>query len=126
MIFTRADPFGVWRQEAWELLDPAVKRAGEAWAHVDDMLAAGAAVLWLAITDAPVAAMVTAKAGDQMLVWFAGGAVLSGCVPFLGLVEAEAKTNGMKRGRLTGRKGWARVLRGLGWRVEGDDLVKEL
>jgi hypothetical protein len=32
----------------------------------------------------------------------------------------------MTNGRISGRQGWARVLKPWGWRVVGNDIVKEL
>lgn len=109
------------------LLDRAIRRFGTDWCEVFTAFSCGNAVLWLAtVDDAPIAAMVTRRDGETMEVWLAGGAVLSGCVPFLLIAEREAIEFGMTKGRITGRKGWTRVLSPYGWRVDGEDLVKDL
>lgn len=116
-------------QDWWtskQLLAGAMERFGNEWLDLEDSLRDGRAQLWLAVTNKPVAAMVTRRDGDVMEVWLAGGDVLSGCVPFLEIAERAARSNGMTKGRITGRKGWARVLEPWGWECSGDDLVKEL
>lgn len=115
---------GLWG-DIGRLLGKAVERGGNNWAEVVEWLDDGRAQLWLTVTDEPIAAMVTVKDGETLEVWLAGGAVLSGSIPFLEIALAAAKTGGAKRGRITGRKGWQRVLRPYGWRPDGEDLVKE-
>jgi hypothetical protein len=117
-------PFGSLWGDIGRLLDKAVERGGNDWAEVVDFLDDGRAQLWLAVTDKPVAAMVTRMDGDTLEVWLAGGAVLSGCIPFLETTLAAAKADGATNGRIIGRKGWARVLASYGWRRDGDELVK--
>lgn len=126
MIFAQCtDPFA--RNDWRRIMARAVERYKTSWADIDEALTRGNAMLWLAsVDDAPVAGLVCRRDGTTMEVWLAGGAVLSGCVPFLAGVEREAKQYGMTTGRITGRKGWARVLRDDGWRVDGDNLAKEL
>lgn len=123
--FGRADPFGVWGGKARELLHGALERFQTPLSELEEAFRTGNAVLWLAAHEEPFAAMVTRRDGLTMEVWLAGGGVMNGCVPFLGQAEREAREFGMKRGRITGRKGWARVLRPYGWRVRGEDLVKD-
>lgn len=120
-----APPYGVLWPAITDLLDPAVKRGGNDWAEVEDGLRSERSQLWLTIEDKPVAAMVTRIDGDTFEVWLAGGAALSGSVPFLETAIEASKAAGTTNGRIIGRKGWARVLRGYGWRVEGDELVKD-
>lgn len=108
------------------LLDRAVTRGGNDWPDVRQKLEDGRAQLWLAVTDAPIAAMVTTKDGRTLEVWLAGGAVLSGAVPFLETTLEAAREAGATNARIVGRKGWARVLAPYGWRVSADELVKEL
>lgn len=107
------------------LLDRAVIRGGNDWSEVEELLADGRAQLWLAVTDQPIAAMVTRMDGTVFEAWLAGGAVLSGCVPFLETAFKAGREAGATSARLTGRKGWERVLRPYGWRRDGDDLVKD-
>lgn len=121
-----APPFkGLWR-DIRRLLDKAVRRGGNSWAEVQRKLQNGQAQLWLAVEDEPVAAMVTKLDGKVLEVWLAGGAVLSGAVPFLETAIAAAREVGATSGRIVGRKGWERVLAPYGWRPVGDELVKEL
>ena len=117
-------PLGVWEGIAEQFLFPAAQRGGYEWDEVAADLAEHRAQLWIADDGSPRAAMVTRRDGDTLEVWLAGGAVLSGCVPFLDIALKAATW--ARRGRLTGRKGWARVLAPYGWRPSGDDLVKEL
>lgn len=108
------------------LLDKAVQRGGNDWVEVADNLADGRAQLWLTTQDGrPIAAMVTRMDGDTLEVWLAGGAVMSGSIPFLETAIEASREAGATNGRITGRKGWARVLRPYGWRPDGDDLVKD-
>ena len=120
------DSPGAWWPETIALLSSALERGGGDQVDLEASLASGNATLWLAAADTPVAALVCRRDGNIMEVWLAGGAVLSGCVPFLVQVENEATQYGMTTGRITGRKGWARVLKPWGWRVDGEDLVKDL
>lgn len=107
------------------LLDRAVKRGGNKWPEVVAALKSGHAQLWLTMNPHPVAAMVTRIDGDTLEVWLAGGAVLAGSVPFLETAIEASKAAGTTNGRIVGRKGWVRVLQSYGWRVSGDELVKE-
>lgn len=118
-------PYGSLWPTVAGLLDRAVKRGENEWSEVEEALADGRAQLWLTVTDRPVAAMVTRRDGDTLEVWLAGGAVLSGSVPFLETAIAAAKADGATNGRICGRKGWERVLRRYGWRADGDFLVKD-
>lgn len=122
MNFRRGEPSLAVR----ELLEKAIEWGGSSWADLDNDLASGNAVLWVAETDRPVAALVTRRDGPVMEVWLCGGAVVPRCLPFLLIVEKEARAFGMTTGRITGRRGWARVLRQYGWREDGEDLVKDL
>ena len=115
---------GLW-WTVFDLLEKTVERGGYEWSEVREDLYAGRAQLWLAVKNEPVAAMVTRMDGDTLEVWLAGGAVLSGCIPFLEIALAAAKTSGATNGRIIGRKGWARVLHPFGWRRDGDELIKE-
>lgn len=119
-------PFGELWGDIRGLLDRAVRRGGNDWANVERSLSDGRAQLWLAVIDKPVAAMVTKKDGATLEVWLAGGAVLSGAVPFLETTLKAARETGATKARIVGRKGWARVLTPYGWRTEGDELVKDL
>ena len=119
-------PFeGVWG-DVVRLLDAAVKKGGNDWSNVKARLEGGRAQLWLTVADKPVAAMVTCMDGPAFEVWLAGGAVLSTSVPFLETALTAARESGATKARIIGRKGWARVLRPYGWRLEADELVKDL
>lgn len=117
-------PLEAWANVARTLLEPAARRGGYSWDEVAADLEANRAQLWIAEDGTPRAAMVTRRDGDTLEVWLAGGAVLSGCVPFLEIALKAAPW--ARRGRLTGRKGWARVLAPYGWQASGEDLVREL
>lgn len=118
-----------WGGEYWPavaaMLLPALKRDGGSMDELVQWLSTGHAQLWVAVTTQPIAALVTTIDGDTVELWLAGGAVLSGCVPFIDVIERAAIEGGMTKGRATGRKGWARVLRPWGWRQSGEDLVKD-
>jgi len=118
-------PYGTLWPDIYRLLDRAVIRGGNDWNEVASNLRDGRAQLWLTVTNEPVAAMVTRMDGNTFEVWLAGGAVLSGSVPFLETAIEAAKAAGATNGRIIGRKGWERVLRGYGWRHDGEYLVKD-
>lgn len=118
-------PYGALWPDIAGLLEKAVAKGGYCWGEVAEDLNSGKAQLWLTVEDKPVAAMVTRIDGDTLEVWLAGGAVLSGSVPHLETAIEASRGAGTTNGRVIGRKGWARVLRGYGWRPEGDELVKE-
>ena len=120
-----APPFGSLWNDVARLLDGAVRRGKNDWKEVRNALDTGLAQLWLTLDPGPVAAMVTRRDGDTLEVWLAGGAVLSGSVPFLETAIEAAKADGVTNGRIWGRKGWARVLKPYGWRHDGDFLVKD-
>lgn len=117
-------PYGPLWGSVEALLDRAVRKGGNDWGDVKASLEANLAQLWLTITDKPVAAMVTRIDGDTLEVWLAGGAVLSGSVPYLETAIEASRQAGTTNGRIIGRKGWARVLKPYGWRQDGDCLVK--
>jgi hypothetical protein len=119
-------PFGALWGDIHRLLERAVKRGANEWGEVERSLEDGRAQLWLAVDPAPVAAMVTKKDGETLEIWLAGGAVMSGCVPFLETSLSAARQAGATNARIIGRKGWARVLAPYGWRPSGDELVKDL
>ena len=118
-------PYGALWPRIVELLTVAVERGGNDWDELGEMLADGRAQLWLGVTDMPEVAAVSRMDGDTFEVWLAGGKVLSGFLPFLETAIQAAKEGGATNGRITGRKGWERVLRPYGWRPNGDDLVKD-
>lgn len=120
-----APPFGPLWLDIAALLDKAVKRGKNDWLEVIRSLNDGTAQLWLTVTDKPIAAMVTRMDGDTFEVWLAGGAVLSGSVPYLETAIAAAKQDGATNGRIWGRKGWERILKPYGWRTDGEFIVKD-
>jgi hypothetical protein len=120
-----APPYGaLWPQIA-ELLGPAMERGGNDWGELESSLGDNRSQLWLTVEERPVAAMVTRIDGDTLEIWLAGGAVLSGSLPFLETAIEASKAVGTTNGRIIGRKGWSRVLRQWGWRQQGDELVKD-
>jgi hypothetical protein len=120
-----APPFGGLWSDIYRLLDRAVQRGKNDWTEVEAALTANTAQLWLAVEDRPVAAMVTRLDNKTLEVWLAGGAVLSGAVPFLETAIAASRDAGATNGRIWGRKGWDRVLQPYGWRRDGELLTKE-
>lgn len=119
-------PYGELWEPIIELLDKAVVRGGYDWDEVCEDLWTGRAQLWLTTEgQEPVAAMVTRIDGETLEVWLAGGRVLSTSLPYLETAIEASKEAGTTNGRITGRKGWERVLKRYGWRREGDDLVKD-
>lgn len=120
-----APPYGALWPSIIALLSKAVERGGNDWVELEQSLRDGRSQLWLTVEDRPVAAMVTRIDGDTLEVWLAGGAVLSGSVPFLETAIEASKAAGTTNGRIIGRKGWTRVLRGYGWHADGEHLVKD-
>lgn len=118
-------PYGFLWGPTKDLLDGAVRRGKNEWPEVIAELMQGTAQLWLTVVEKPVAAMVTRMDGNTLEVWLAGGAVLSGSVPFLETAIKAAQADGATNGRIIGRRGWARVLRNYGWRESDDMLIKD-
>lgn len=108
------------------ILANAAERGGYALEEVKADLDAGLAQLWLTLDGEPINATVTRRDGETIEIWLCGGAVLSGCLPYLETILEAARADGATNGRIIGRKGWARVLRGAGWRPEGETLVKDM
>lgn len=120
-----APPYGALWRAITDLLTPAVERGGNDWGEVIALLDDGRAQLWLTMErDQPIVAAVSRMDGDTFEVWLAGGRVLSR-LDDLEMAITAAREGGATNGRIIGRKGWARVLRAYGWRVEGDELVKD-
>lgn len=118
-------PFSGISDEVRGLLDRAVVRGEHDWGEVEQALESKTAQLWLTVSDRPVAAMVTRLDGKTLEVWLAGGAVLSGSVPFLEIAIEASREAGATDGRIWGRRGWDRVLKPYGWQRDGDFLVKK-
>lgn len=112
--------------KAKALLWPAIERGGNHAAQVEAELGAGRAQLWLGVEgDAPVIAAISRMDGDTFEIWLAAGPILSRGLRFLDRAIEAAKEDGATNGRIIGRKGWQRVLRTRGWRLDGEDLVKD-
>lgn len=107
------------------LLDTAVRRGGNDWIEVGEHLADGRAQLWLGVAGKPEIAAVSRIDGDTFEVWLAGGPIVPRWLPYLETAIEASKAAGTTNGRITGRKGWLRVLSRYGWRLDGEDLVKE-
>jgi len=88
-------------------------------------LASGQAQLWVGETAAMVTQCVDEPAGRSLHVWLAGGD-LAEILRLKPGVEAWGRAQGCSRVTLNGRKGWARVLRPLGFVIVGDELVRRL
>lgn len=114
---------------AWPDLGPMLARAVRFTPDKPDVLARlldGSAQLWAIIEDGrPIAAIVTEittvpdrwcrlwlVAGERVAAWVHG---------FLDRVEAWARACGCIGLWASGREGWARLARRLGWRREGSD-----
>ena len=125
MIFGYVPPEYV-NDEIRELLAPAVKRGGNDWAEVNSMLADMRAQCWMAMDDKPRMAVVTRMDGDVGEIWLLGGNNRKDWLHFLPTLEAGLRGGGAVKGRLTGRKGWKRVLAPFGWVCDGEDRVTDL
>ena len=120
-----APPFeGVWF-DAVALLDKAVRKGGNEWSDVRRALWNETAQLWLTVEDKPVAAFVTRMDGDTIECWLAGGKVGPTAPMIEQTILKAAREGGATNARIVGRKGWARVFKPYGWRVQDDELVKD-
>lgn len=119
-------PFGVLWADIRRLLDKAVRRGGNDWSDVQRELGSGRAQLWLTVEHAPINATVTRMDGKTLEIWLCGGRVLPDALRFLDTILNAASEDGATDARIVGRRGWARTLAPRGWRVVGDELVKEL
>jgi hypothetical protein len=111
------------RCRAWLL--PALTRDGGSEAELLDDLATGRAQLWAGERAAIVTQCVEEASGLCLHVWLAGG----GLAEILKLkpgIEAWARGQGCRRVTLDGRKGWTRVLRSLGYALNGTELERRL
>jgi len=114
---------------AWPELGPLVVRAIRFTPDKPDVfarLADGSAQLWAILEHGrPIAAIVTeiTTAPDRWCrLWLVAGARVADWVgDFLARVEAWARACGCIGLWASGREGWARLARRLGWRREGSD-----
>lgn len=121
-----APPFGPLWPEITRLLDKAVQKGGNRWGDVKAALATERAQLWLTMDDKPINATVSRMDGKTVEIWLCGGSVLAGSLHYLETILSAARDAGATDARIIGRKGWARALRGYGWRAQDDELVKDL
>lgn len=118
--------------EAWDMLEPAAARNGlytqeSLWAALKQ----GEMQLWLAeINDELAMALVTEiadyPARRQCTIVMAGGKHLDRFMPFLGTIEAWARSSGCHRIRIEGRGGWQRKLGSHGYEPTGVILTKDM
>ena len=85
----------------------------------------GLAQLWVGEGAAMVTQCVDEAEGRVLHVWLAGGD-LAEILRLKPGVEAWGRAHGCLSVTLSGRKGWARVLRHLGFEKVGDELVRRL
>ncbi len=76
--------------------------------------------------DKPINATVSRMDGKTVEIWLCGGSVLAGSLHYLETILSAARDAGATDARILGRKGWQRALRGYGWQISGDELVKGL
>lgn len=106
---------------ALPLLKKVVQRGGHNWAEICRKVDAHHCQIWLAVTDKPIAALVTQATTDDTLECLIAG----GTETKLWAKAAEerfmlfALANGLKRLRIFGRKGWQRVFPH--WQVTGEE-----
>lgn len=108
-------------------LQAALDRAGEGYTLADALreVTAHRATFW----PGPDAALITERwngpYGSEANIWLAGGSLkgLLAIEPILARTLTEA---GFAAISIIGRKGWARVLKPLGWSLTGDELRKVL
>jgi hypothetical protein len=118
--FQLVEGWGEWRK----LLQPAVDLAGTNWTEVEEALEVGSAQLW--IETEPAAALISRRFDDELEIWLCAGRVLNAADQWLATIENAARSAGMARMVLTGRKGWERHLRKWGWTRNGENIVKDL
>lgn len=108
------------RCRAWLL--PALRTTTEA--HVIEELAAGRAQIWGASDGAIVTQLVQAEEPLVML-WIGGGNMRS-LVALLPGIGGWGRAQGAKAIWINGRKGWARVLKHVGFEPVGEELRRAL
>lgn len=101
-------------------LEPALTD-GDTWADVEQRLTEQTAQLWIG----GECAMVTEIWGDCLHVWLAGGRLRS-IMELRPGVEETARHWGLKRITISGRPGWDRVLKRVGYARNGVELEKRL
>jgi hypothetical protein len=103
-------------------LQPSLDRFGSTWDECRDLINSGHAQLWMSNE----AALVTCVDGKIVEIWLVGGRVVNASDQYLATIEKAARQAGFTGMRLTGRKGWARLLAKWGWVQRGEDVIKEL
>lgn len=96
---------------AFPLLQTVIARGGHDWAEICRKVDEQHCQIWLAVTDRPIAALITQATTENVLeCLIAGGtdAKLWAGVSE-GRLSAFASENGLNRLRIWGRKGWARL-----------------
>jgi hypothetical protein len=111
------------RVRAWLL--PALRPQDGSEAELVEEVVTGRAQLWIGERSAMVTQCIPEPAGLCIHAWLAGGdldeikAMTSG-------IEAWARAAGCDYATITGRTGWLRALRPLGYRLDGPELKKVL
>lgn len=118
-------PFAQAFERCKPMLAEAVTRSGGTSLHeVLDHILAGKAQLWEAEGAAVVTQIADGEQGRTIRYWLAGG-MLRAVIELAPGIEAYGRAWGCKTAILEGRKGWARVLKSIGY-IGDTELRKAL
>ena len=96
---------------AFPFLEAVIKTGGHDWQEICRKIDESHCQLWFALTDRPVAALVSQATTDNVLECLIAGG--TGAKQWAGVAErhlaAFAAENGLNRLRIWGRVGWARI-----------------
>lgn len=103
------------------MLEKVIERGGHSWPEICRKVDESHAQIWLAVTDKPIAALVTSATVDNSLECVLAGG--TGAKLWAGVAERRlssfASENGLERLRIFGRKGWQRAFPH--WQVMGEE-----
>ena len=106
---------------AFPFLESVIKTGGHDWQEICRKVDECHCQVWLAVTDRPIAALVTQMTTDDVLECLIAGR--TGAKQWAGLAErhlaAFAARNGSQRLRIWGRRGWQRIFPH--WQVMGEE-----
>ncbi len=96
---------------AFPLLEKVIERGGHDWQEICRKVGECHCQIWIAVTDRPIAALVTQATTENALECLIAGG--TDAKLWAGVAEchlaAFATENGLNRLRIWGRKGWARI-----------------